>query len=53
MDKKEFVRKISEYNMEMAIAINEDDYDEIERLSIRIGKLIVRYLNDRKLYVNK
>ena len=53
MSKEEFVSKMLENQMYLQLAIFEDDYDEIERLSIKIGRLIVRYLNAKKLYVEK
>ena len=53
MTKEEFVNKMLENQMYLQLAIFEDDYDEIERLSIKIGKLISRYLGERKLYVEK
>lgn len=53
MTKEEFVEKILPLQSELQLAIFKDEYDEIERLSIRIGKLITRYLGERKLYVKK
>lgn len=53
MSKEEFVEKILPLQTELQMAIFKDNYDEIERLSIKIGKLIQRYLNARKLYINK
>jgi hypothetical protein len=53
MDKDNFVRRILDLDSELKLAIHLDEYDKIEKLSIKIGILIQKYLNDRKLYVNK
>lgn len=51
MDKDNFVRRILDLDSELKLAIHMDDYDKIEKLSIKIGLLIKKYLDDRKLYV--
>ena len=53
MSKDEFVERILPLQTELQMSIFKDDYNEIERLSIKIGKLIQRYLNERKAYVEK
>jgi hypothetical protein len=53
MDKDTFVRRILDLDSELKLAIHLDDYDKIQKLSIKIGILIQKYLEARKLYVNK
>jgi len=53
MSKDEFIERILPLQSDLGIAIHKDDYDEVERLSIKIGKLIQRYITERKLYVKK
>lgn len=53
MSKEEFIERILPLQSEIQLAIFKDDFNEIERLSFRIGKLITRYLGERKLYVDK
>ncbi len=53
MEHLEFVEKLLTLQAEFQLAVFKNDLNEIERLSIRIGKLIVRYLNARKLFINK
>jgi hypothetical protein len=53
MSKEEFIERILPLQADLGIAIHKDEYDEIERLSIKIGKLIQRYLAARKLPINK
>ena len=51
MTKEEFVEKVALLNAEMQVCILKDEYDEIERLSKRIGRIIVKYLDERKSYI--
>lgn len=53
MSKDDFIKKLLELQMEFQLAVHFDDYEEVELISKRIGRLVVRYLNDRKLYVEK
>lgn len=53
MDKDTFVRRILDLDSELKMAIHLDEYDKIESLSIRIGKLIQKYIGSRKVYIDK
>ena len=53
MSKDEFIEKLLPLQMDIQMAIYKDDYNEIERLSIKIGRLVQRYLNARKLPIKK
>ena len=53
MDKDAFVRRILDLDSELKLAIHMDDYEKIQKLSIKIGILIQKYLEARKLYINK
>ena len=53
MTYNEFVLKLIEMQAEMSAALFNQDYPEIERMSIRIGKFIHRFLSSQKLYVKK
>jgi hypothetical protein len=53
MEHKDFVIKLIELQALLNQAIFLDNLPDIEHYSKKIGKLIVRYLNDRKAYVNK
>jgi hypothetical protein len=48
---EEFVEKMIGLNAEFSLAIYKEDCQEIERLSIKIGKFVKRYLDGRKLYI--
>ncbi len=52
MSQNEFIEKLLILQAEFQLAVFKDDLNDIERLSFRIGKLIVRYLTERKLFVN-
>jgi hypothetical protein len=45
MDKDTFIRRILDLDSELKLAIHLDEYDKIESLSIRIGKLIQKYIH--------
>jgi len=49
----QFIEKLLPLQMELSLAIAKEDLDNIEYYSIRIGKLIHRYLDSRKLLVKK
>ncbi len=53
MDKDTFVRRILDLDSELKLAIHLDEYDKIESLSIKIGKLIQKYIGSRKVYIDK
>ena len=53
MNKDEFIERIVQLKAELELSIWKDDYNDIERQSKRIGRLIQKYLNDRKAYIDK
>ena len=53
MTYQEFVLKLIEMQAEMQVALFNQDYSEIERMSIRIGKFIHRFLSNQKLFIKK
>ena len=53
MEQLTFIKKLLELQSQFQLAVFKDDLPEIERLSIIIGKLIIKYLGERKLYVDK
>lgn len=51
MTHNDFMLKIAELNLELSKAIIINDFPNIEYWSYRVGKLIVKYLNENKLHV--
>lgn len=50
---EDFVMKLIELEAELHKAIFKMDYNGIERYSLRIGKLITRFLNENKMTIEK
>ncbi len=53
MDYKEFVIQLIEWQAELNRAIFLLDYRNIERYSLKIGRLITDFLNDNKIKIDK
>ena len=53
MSHLDFIEKLLPLQMEMSLAIAKVDLENIQYYSIKIGKLVVRYLDGCKSYINK
>jgi hypothetical protein len=53
MTHRDFMIKLAELHMELSKAVIDNDFSEIEHWSKRIGRLIARYLDENKMYVDR
>lgn len=53
MTHTDFMLKLAELHLELSKAVILNNYTDIEYYSVKIGKFILRYLNENKMMVEK